>query len=119
MKEPMTAVEIEQARLDEAAAKTARLRAAREAAGVVPHKAESKESKTAWIDDVRDCIRDHGERRFTMSDLEEYFDVLADKHPRSNTVESSVRHALQKLRDKGEVCFVDDQGSYIYLPFEK
>jgi hypothetical protein len=71
---------------------------------------------TQWIDDVRAMIVKNGQRLFRAEDLDQR--VLQARHPECNTIDSSIRHNLQKLRDAGEVTFVDDNGLFIYRPFE-
>lgn len=120
MKEPMSAFEIEAERQAESAARIAAQRAARLAAGIVsqPARPKPEAATTSWVNDVREIIERNGVRHFTLADLEEYHDELADKHPHATDIAAAVRAALQKLRGLGEVCFVDNAGSYIYLAFE-
>ena len=36
-------------------------------------------------------------------------------YPNNNTVDASIRHNLQKLRDEGFLTFVDDEGTYQWV----
>lgn len=111
----LTATDIEANRIADATAHMAAQRAAREAAGLPAR----KPAVTAWVDDLRDCIKRLGKRLFTIRDLANYHAELERKHPENHDIESSIRHALQQLREAREVVFVDNKGTYIYKPFER
>jgi len=53
--------------------------------------------------------------RFTLRDVYARKEVLAKLRPHVQELEASIRNALEKLRDKGYIQFVDNQGTYLRL----
>lgn len=113
------ALAIEEERMSAERKRIAALRALREAKSIdvkVARKGRPRDA-TMWLDDVREMIVKNDKRFFTLGELD--YDELGKRHPNCNTVEAHTRHILQVLRDLGEVVFVGDDGTYIYLPFER
>lgn len=119
-----SAVAIEERRIEEQAERIAAQRAARieaEQSGARPTAEQrlAMQPKVPWVDDVRDCIRRHGQRVFTLYDLARFHTEMQKRHQGCAEIEPSIRAALQKLRERGEVVFVDDAGTYIFTAFER
>lgn len=117
---------LEERRLAEIAERTAALKLVRETAErsgkrktPAQRRALRIANPTKWIDDVEAIIIKIGRRLFTLGDLRGYEGDLERLHPESQDVMPAVRAALQRLRERGLVVFVDNNGTYIYKPFEK
>jgi len=72
-----------------------------------------------WIDAMRKAITDlcsaKSGKSFSRQDLLQYLEQIKhDAHvsPEAKTPEETMSYYLQKLRDKGEVEFVDYRGHY-------
>lgn len=61
-----------------------------------------------WMQDVKDCVdRIHAEE-FSLQDVYEFTDELAQKHPNNQHVQDKIRQELQVLRDHGIIEFLGD-----------
>ncbi|WP_135828390.1 HNH endonuclease [Halorussus halobius] len=70
-----------------------------------------------WKDDVYvELLRyteDNESEEFTLGEFYEHAeDRLAAKHPDNDNVRAKIRQLLQRLRDDGQLSFVDDAGTY-------
>ncbi|SDF96783.1 hypothetical protein [Halorientalis regularis] len=70
-----------------------------------------------WKDSVKrelDRYREeHDQKTFTLAEFYEFAeDRLAAEYPNNNTIQAKIRQTLQRLREGGEIKFVDDNGNY-------
>jgi len=65
-----------------------------------------------WTNDVLKCVRDLGEKEFTLEDIYGFEDRLKELHPENEHVRAKIRQQLQVLRNEGVVEFVDYDGKY-------
>lgn len=64
-----------------------------------------------WLADVLTCVRKVGQETFTLADMYEFEDQLAELHPRNKHIRPKIRQQLQVLRDKGIIEFLN-RGNY-------
>lgn len=64
-----------------------------------------------WLADVLACVRDLDKAAFTLADVYESEQRLADLHPRNKHIRPKIRQQLQVLRDHGIVEFLG-KGKY-------
>lgn len=97
-------------------ANAARLRALR-LSSPIPPRVKAK-SNTAWLDDIRAVLRKIGRPVVTARELYSYAEDLGKLHPENNRIEEQIRHQMQELRNRGEVFFNDNHGTYTCLALE-
>ncbi|MCB0699617.1 MAG: NgoFVII family restriction endonuclease [Chitinophagales bacterium] len=72
-----------------------------------------RDTLSGWSLDVFDCLIRIQANTFTLTHVHETFtDELKRKYPNNNTIDASIRHNLQRLRDIGLIEFVDNRGNY-------
>lgn len=64
-----------------------------------------------WRLDVLNAVRKLGREEFTLAEVNQFADELAQLHPRNKHVEEKIRQQLQRLRDLGFLEFVE-RGRY-------
>ena len=64
-----------------------------------------------WILDVLNCVNKIDSRDFTLKQIYEFEQMLAEKHPKNYHVKDKIRQQLQILRDKGIIEF-NGRGCY-------
>lgn len=58
----------------------------------------------------------HEQQQFTLPDFYTFAeDRLARKYPENDHIRAKIRQTLQRLRDDGEIEFINDQGTYRFL----
>lgn len=72
---------------------------------------------SAWLDAVRQELHRYrletGDEILTIQQFYAFAEApLADEFPDNDHVREKIRQQLQRLRDNGEVTFLDDAGSY-------
>lgn len=77
-----------------------------------------------WKDDVYVGLLRYGEsnatERFTLQEFYRHAeDRLAAKHPDNDNVRAKIRQILQRLRDDGQLEFLDDSGTYRLVEFDE
>lgn len=65
---------------------------------------QSQETR-GWLLDVLRCI-DNLPQKFTLKEVYQFTDSLAQLHPKNNNVQAKIRQQLQLLRDKRLIDFV-------------
>ncbi len=68
---------------------------------------EPAESR-GWLSDVLRCVRRLGEEHFTLKQVYEFEDELAELHPDNKHIRAKIRQQLQFLRDEGVIDFLGD-----------
>lgn len=63
-----------------------------------------------WLLDVLKCV-DKLPEKFTLTEVYQFTEILANLHPNNNNVQAKIRQQLQLLRDKGLIEFVS-RGNY-------
>jgi len=66
----------------------------------------------AWTADVLCCIQKLTKKEFTLDEMYEFEDYLAELHPRNYHVKPKIRQQLQILRDSGILKF-KERGIYL------
>lgn len=66
---------------------------------------------SGWQKAIFNIIDRFKEDEFTLQQMYDYIDVLKDKYPKNNTIESKIRQVLQKFRDMKLIEFKGD-GKY-------
>src|SRR3989344_922927 len=66
----------------------------------------------AWTSDVLFCIQKLTKKEFTLDEMYEFEDYLAELHPRNYHVKPKIRQQLQILRDSGILKF-KERGIYL------
>lgn len=61
-----------------------------------------------WLSDVLRCVRRLGKEHFTLEQVYEFEDELAELHPDNKHVKAKIRQQLQFLRDEGAIDFLGD-----------
>lgn len=64
-----------------------------------------------WIIDILNCINRIESRDFTLEQVYQFEEQLADKHPENNHIKEKIRQQLQVLRNKGVIKF-NGRGHY-------
>ena len=64
-----------------------------------------------WLMDILRCIDKITSEIFSLRDVYDFADELADKHPENFNIEAKIRQQLQFLRDKGFIKFLGN-GKY-------
>lgn len=59
-----------------------------------------------WTLDVLNVVRKLGRREFTLAEVYQFADELAQLHPRNRYVEEKIRQQLQRLRNFGFLEFL-------------
>ncbi len=59
-----------------------------------------------WLLDVLFCVERIPNRTFTLSEMYDFENELAIKHPNNRNIKPKIRQQLQILRDKGIIAFV-------------
>ena len=62
----------------------------------------------SWTSDILRCIRRLGEDHFTLKNIYEFEDELAELHPNNKHIKAKIRQQLQFLRDEGVITFHGD-----------
>ena len=65
----------------------------------------------SWLMDILNCLDKITSEIFSLRDVYDFADELADKHPENFNIEAKIRQQLQFLRDKGFIKFLGD-GKY-------
>lgn len=73
-------------------------------------------AQRGWTLDVLNVVRGLKRDVFTLSEVLESADELAQLHPKNKHVRDKVRQQLQRLRDLGLLEFVDNKGTYRLKP---
>lgn len=68
---------------------------------------QSVESR-GWLSDILRCVRSLGEKHFTLKQVYEFENELAELHPNNKHIKAKIRQQLQFLRDKGVIEFLGD-----------
>jgi len=71
----------------------------------------------SWIDAMRSELERYEEQRneavLTLQEIYEFSERrLSLQFPDNNNVRAKIRQQLQRLRERGEIEFLDDQGTY-------
>lgn len=75
-------------------------------------KMENIESR-GWLLDVLGCV-EQLDAEFSLSDIYQFSDLLAEKHSDNHNIKPKIRQQLQILRDKGFIDFMT-RGKYMKL----
>ncbi|RLM53719.1 hypothetical protein DVK02_12805 [Halobellus sp. Atlit-31R] len=76
-----------------------------------------KDGNISWLDAMRSELKRYQEQhRDAVVSLQEIYDFserrLSLQFPDNNNVRAKIRQQLQRLRDNGEVEFLDEKGTY-------
>lgn len=69
-------------------------------------------SNRGWLFDVLQCVDAIPKSEFTLADMYQFTEKLAQKHPDNHNVRPKIRQKLQVLRDKGYIIFLGN-GHYL------
>lgn len=64
-----------------------------------------------WYEKLYEIIIKNFDDEFTLNELYRFTSLLHEQYPNNNTIQSSIRRNLQKLRDMGKIEFIGN-GSY-------
>ena len=68
-------------------------------------------SRRGWLFDVLRCVNEISKVNFTLTDMYQFTESLARKHPNNHNIQPKIRQQLQVLRDKGYITFLGN-GQY-------
>lgn len=102
-----TAALLERKRVDELRERSEALKAERLARESQPAPKSRQSTAAIWREDLWIQLRQFNAGEISLSEIyEKCAPELAEKHPESHSVQPSIRHALQGLRDEGRIIFV-------------
>lgn len=65
-----------------------------------------------WLLETWECVNRIPKREFTLDDIYAFIPELQGRHPHNQHIDAKLRQKLQVLRDKGELDFLDYNGTY-------
>ena len=65
-----------------------------------------------WLFDILNCVNAIDSKEFTLADIYEFENLLADMHPANKNIRPKIRQQLQMLRDRGFIDFLGN-GNYV------